>query len=61
MGIHFEALVGKPRRVYLSRGLKENIVYPIAILADKMLMAPKQRIEMLRTTVHQYLQSVIGN
>jgi hypothetical protein len=61
MEIHFEALVGKPRRVYLSRGLKENIVYPIAILADKMLMAPKQRIEMLRTTVHQYLQSVVGN
>ena len=61
MEIHFEALVGKPRRVYLSRGLKENIVYPIAILADKMLMAPKQRIEMLRTTVHQYLQPVVGN
>ena len=61
MEIHFEALVGKPRRVYLSRGLEENIVYPIAILADKMLMAPKQRIEMLRTTVHQYLQPVVGN
>jgi hypothetical protein len=61
MGTHFEALAGKLRRVYRTRRFKENIVHPVAIFTDKMLMALKQRIEMLRTTVHQYLQSVFGN
>ena len=61
MGAHFKAVIGKLRRIYLGRGFKENIVDAIALFADKMLMTFQQRIEVLRTTVHHYLQPVVRN
>jgi len=58
---HSEAFVGEFRRRDLSLMIDHHIENPIAVLTDEMLVAPNQRIEMLRPAEHQHLQFIIGH
>lgn len=46
---------------YLFLVIDQHIINAIAVFANEMLMPFDQRIEMLRTTPHQYLQLLVGN
>ena len=48
-------------RFDLSLLIDHHVEYAIAALANEMLVALQQRIEMLRPVEHQHLQLVIGN
>ena len=52
---HSEAFVGEFSRRDLSLVIDHHIKDPIAALADEMLVASNQRIEMLRPAEHQHL------
>lgn len=46
---------------YLFLVIDQNIINAIAVFANEMLMPFHQRIEMLRTATHEYLQFLLGN
>jgi len=56
-----EAFVGKFGRRELSLVIDLHVEDPIAALADEMLVAPNQWIEMLRSPEHQHLEFIIGH
>jgi hypothetical protein len=58
---HSEAFVGEFGRRDLSLVIDHHVEDPIAALANEMLVASNQRIEMLRSAEHQHLQFLIGH
>ena len=58
---HFESIVGELDRLEFPLLIDHDIEHAVAALANKMLMAREQRIEMLRPPEHQDLQLFIGN
>ena len=58
---HSEAFVMEFGRRDLSLVIDHHVEDPIAALADEMLVASNQRIEMLRPAEHQHLQFIIGH
>ena len=56
-----EARVGKLGRGDFTLGIHQHVQDAPALLADKMLMAAYERIEMLRPTGHQDLQLFVGD
>ena len=58
---HFETFVRQLGRFDLSLLIDHHVEYAIAALADEMLVALQQWIEMLCPAEHQHLQFVIGN
>lgn len=56
-----EPFVRQLDRFDLSLIIDQDIVYAIALLADKMLVPFDQRVEVLRPTPHQDLQLFIGD
>lgn len=61
MRSHLEACVWKFSGLDFISGIHQNVKDAAAFLADKMLMARHERIEMLRPADHQYLQFFIYN
>jgi len=58
---YLEALVRQFDGLDLSLIIDQDIVHAIAALANKMLVALDQRIEVLRTTAHQDLDFFVGD
>ena len=56
-----KTFVGEFRRRDLSLVIDHHVEDPIAALADEMLVASNQRIEMLCPAEHQHLQFIIGD
>ena len=61
MRSHFESFIGQLDRCYFFLRIDQHIEYPGAALANEMLVALDQRIEMLRAADHQDLQLVVGD
>lgn len=61
VGSYFESFVGELDRLDLFLLIDHDIEHAVTALANKMLMARDQRIEMLRPPEDQHLQLVIGN
>jgi hypothetical protein len=57
----FKALVRQFDGRDLSLMIDQDIVHAVALLANKMLVALDQRIEVLRTTAHQDLELFVGD
>jgi len=61
MGGYLESFVRQFDGSYLFLIIDQHVVNAIAAFTNEMLMPFDQRIEMLRTATHQYLQLSIEN
>ena len=61
MGSYLESLVRQFDGSYLFLIIDQHVVNAIAAFTNEMLMPFDQRIEMLRTATHQYLQLFVSD